>query len=84
MIVVCQVVVCPYNETGFCNKQGVVKIIDNGSCGIIWKKTSMGYVQKDFTKENDSKEPLIIIDVAEDEIKNISEDGKEELVQENS
>ena len=40
----------------------------------------MGYIQKDLTKENDSKEPLIIIDVAEDEIKNINEDGKEELV----
>ena len=84
-VIACDVRQCPYNKDQFCAKRGIVKINDNGTCATIYQKRNGGYILKDLSRETDSKEPEIIIDAAENELRSIVEDeyGEEvKLVQE--
>ena len=84
-VIACDVRQCPYYKDQFCAKRGIVKINGNGTCATIYQKRNGGYILKDLSREIDSKEPEIIIDAAENELRSIveEEDGEEvKLVQE--
>ena len=68
MVVKCKMVQCPYyNKQGFCSKANVVCIDENGMCSVLWKRGQQFMRQKDVYL----KEPVIIIDVAEGELRDI-------------
>ena len=86
-VIACDVRQCPYNKDQFCAKRGVVKINDNGTCATIYQKRNGGYILKDLSREVDEKENIIVINVAENELHDVTkEENGEEVrpVQENS
>lgn len=79
-VIVCDVRQCPYNNDEFCAKRGAVKINDNGTCATIYQRRNGGYILKDLSRETDSKEPEIVIDAAENELRSIVEEENGEEV----
>ena len=56
-----------------------MKINDNGTCATIYQKRNGGYILKDLSRKKKKKENIVIINVAESELRDVTkeENGEE-------
>lgn len=79
-LIICKMIQCPYNDTkGFCAKPTVISIDEAGMCDVLWKKGKSRMLRMPFSNDNYPKEPVVIVDVAENELHDITkeENGEE-------
>lgn len=77
MVVSCRMTQCPYYDSrGFCAQPIALEIDQMGMCSVLWRKgqprsinSSMGIL----------KDPITVIDISNNEIKNISKEEDKEV-----
>lgn len=79
MIISCKMAQCPYHDVqNFCIKSNVVGIDQMGMCSVLWRRGQQRMLEMPFTDEKYPKQPIIILDVAENEITDVIEEEEGE------
>lgn len=80
-LVTCKMVQCPYHDSrGFCAQSTIVAIDENGMCSVLWRKGQQRMLRMPFSNDNYPKEPVVIIEAAEDQIHDVVKEKDEKEV----